>query len=55
MGSVWLQIGERGGLVPVTSGEEGQPALLGVTALELLCFLVEPIGERLWPTRRRDK
>ena len=50
-----MQIGGRGGPVPVTFREEGQPALLGVTALELLGFLVDPIDERLRPTRLRDK
>ena len=55
VGSVSMQIGEGGGPVPVTSGEEGQPALLGVTAPELLGFLVDPIDERLRPTRLCDK
>ena len=50
VGSVWMSIDGQEGRVPVSFGEEGQPPLLGVTALEILGFTVDPIDERLKPS-----
>ena len=45
-----MSIDGQEGRVPVSFGEEGRPALLGVTALEILGFTVDPIEERLKPS-----
>jgi predicted aspartyl protease len=45
--AVLLTIDGRKAPVPVAFGEPGEEAVLGATALEVLGFMVDPIGEKL--------
>jgi len=46
---VLLTIDGRKAPVPVAFGEPGEEAVLGVTALEILGFTADPVGQKLVP------
>ncbi len=47
--AVLLTIAGRIGAVPVAFGEPGEEAVLGATALEILGFVLDPVGKKLVP------
>jgi clan AA aspartic protease len=47
--AVLLTIDGRRAAVPVAFGEPGEEAVLGATALEILGFVVDPVGKKLVP------
>jgi predicted aspartyl protease len=51
LGEVRVHLDGRRMHIPVIFGEEGDPAVLGVTALETFSVTVDPINRRLVPTR----
>lgn len=48
-GSVKIEIQGVEDIIPVLFGEKDDPALLGVTALEIFGFTIDPIDQKLVP------
>jgi clan AA aspartic protease len=55
VGQAWIKMNGQSGIVPVTYGQQDEPALLGVTTLEILGFMVDPIQQKLIPRPILDK
>ncbi|MBI2852426.1 MAG: aspartyl protease family protein [Chloroflexi bacterium] len=47
--TVWMEVKGKGYKVPVVIGENGDVSVLGVTALEILGFEVDPMSRKLKP------
>lgn len=50
-GGIWMEYEGQSSIVPVVFGEDGDPALMGITALEALGYEVDPVAGKL---RRTD-
>ena len=50
VGEASFRLEGKTSFTPVTFGEEGEPNLLGVIALETAMFAVDPVEQRLIPT-----
>lgn len=55
IGLVWISINGRSGAVPVAFGDRGELVLLGATTLEILGFMVDPVGQKLIPRPLLEK
>ena len=51
MGQTWLRIDGATAIVPVVFAEEGSEPLLGAVTLEIFLLNVDPVRQRLVPTR----
>ncbi len=51
LGDIFLKIDGKVGTVPAIFGEPEDAPLLGVTALEILGFTVDPCTQKLTPTK----
>lgn len=51
VGQTWVRIDGRSAIVPVVFAEEGSEPLLGAVTLEIFLLNVDPVRQRLVPTR----
>ena len=51
LGDVFLRLNGKEGTVPAIFGEPADTPILGMTALEILGFTVNPITQKLEPTK----